>query len=47
MRGEAVRGSRRDGESYLFFVGRENYPLNWVENAQYEWGKAQVLQQLN
>ena len=41
----ADRGSRRDGESYLFFVGRENYPLNWIENAQYEWGKAQVLQQ--
>lgn len=41
----ADRSAGRDGESYLFFVGRENYPLAWVENAQYPWGKAQVLQQ--
>ena len=27
------------------FVGRENYPLSWVEGAKYEWGKAQVLSQ--
>ncbi len=39
------RQSGKDGHSYLFFVGRENYPLHWVENAQYQWGKAQVLQQ--
>jgi len=32
-----------DGESVLFFVGRENYPLAWVEGAAYPWGKAQVL----
>ena len=32
-----------DGESYIFFVGRENYPLSWVEGATYPWGKAQVL----
>jgi transketolase len=32
-----------DGESVIFFVGRENYPLRWVENATYQWGKAQVL----
>ncbi len=35
----------KNGESYLFFVGRENYPLSWVEGATYPWGKAQVLQQ--
>lgn len=38
------RQAGRDGDSYLFFVGRENYPLSWVEGAKYEWGKAQVLQ---
>ncbi len=43
----ADRGSGKDGESYIFFVGRENYPLHWVENATYPWGKAQVLQQGN
>jgi transketolase len=31
------------GESVIFFVGRENYPLHWLENAKYEWGKADVL----
>lgn len=35
----------RDGESYIFFVGRENYPLRWVDGAQYPWGKAQVLRE--
>jgi len=35
------------GESYIFFVGRENYPVYWVENTSYEWGAAQVLQQGN
>jgi transketolase len=33
----------KDPENYIFFVGRENYPLSWVEGAKYEWGKAQVL----
>jgi transketolase len=32
-----------DGESVLFFVGRENYPTQWTPNARYEWGKAQTL----
>ena len=41
----ADRAAGRDGESYIFFVGRENYPLYWVEGAKYPWGKAQVLQQ--
>ncbi len=35
----------KDGESVIFFVGRENYPVSLVENAKYEWGKAQVLSQ--
>jgi len=39
----ADRKAGRDGESYIFFVGRENYPIHWVENASYPWGKAQVL----
>jgi transketolase len=25
-------------------VGRENYPVTWLENATYPWGKAQVTQ---
>ncbi len=39
----ADRSQGKDGESVLFFVGRENYPVYWVENASYEWGKAQVI----
>ena len=39
------RKAGRDGESYVFFVGRENYPLSWVEGATYPWGKAQVLRE--
>jgi transketolase len=42
---EADRAAGKDGETYIFFVGRENYPLNWVENPVYDWGKAQVLQE--
>lgn len=38
-----ARQQGKDGESVLFFVGRENYPLTWVPEAQYAWGKAQVL----
>ncbi len=41
----ADRAAGKDGESYLFFVGRENYPMYWVEGAKYPWGKAQILQQ--
>jgi transketolase len=33
----------KDGESYLFFVGRENYPVHWIAHASYPWGKAQIL----
>jgi transketolase len=39
----ADRAAGKDGDSYLFFVGRENYPLTWIEGAKYPWGKAQVL----
>ena len=37
------RAAGRDGESCIFFVGRENYPLSWVEKATYPWLKAQVI----
>jgi transketolase len=40
----ADRVAGRDGSSYLFFVGREGYPVAWASDARYEWGKAQVLQ---
>jgi transketolase len=42
-----ARQRNEDPDTYIFFVGRENYPLQWVENAKYEWGKAQVLQEGN
>jgi len=41
----ADRAAGKDGETYIFFVGRENYPLRLIEGATYPWGKAQVLQQ--
>ena len=39
------RKAGRDGESVLFFVGRENYPVEWVPGATYAWGKAQIIQE--
>jgi transketolase len=39
----ADRAAGKDGENYIFFVGRENYPMSWIEGAKYPWGKAQVL----
>ncbi len=39
----ADRAAGQDGENYIFFVGRENYPLTWIEGAQFPWGKAQIL----
>jgi transketolase len=39
------RNAGRDGESVVFFVGRENYPQQWVENPEYPWGKAQVVRE--
>ena len=40
-----ARREGREPENYIFFVGRENYPLTWVEGAKFPWGKAQVLQE--
>jgi transketolase len=40
-----ARQAGKDPDNYIFFVGRENYPLSWVENAKYDWGKAQIIQQ--
>ncbi len=39
------RKAGHDGESVVFFVGRENYPVRWVEGSTYPWGKAQVIQE--
>ena len=39
------RTAGRDGESVLFFVGRENYPVRWVDGSSYPWGKAQIIQE--
>lgn len=38
-----ARAKGEDGESVVFFVGRENYPVRWREGAAYPWGRAQVL----
>ena len=38
-----VAQARESGDSYIFFVGRENYPLSFAEHATYPWGKAEVL----
>jgi transketolase len=43
----ADRLAGRDGESYVFFVGRENYPLTWIDGATFPWGRAQVLREGN
>ncbi len=37
----------RVGESVIFFLGRENYPVEYIEGATYAWGKAQVLREGN
>ena len=39
------RAAGKDGESYIFFVGRENYPVEWIEGATYPWGRSQVVRQ--
>jgi transketolase len=38
-----ARAAGGDGESYIFFVGREGYPVRWLEGTNYPWGQAQVL----
>ena len=40
-----ARKAQKDPDNYIFFVGRENYPVAWVEKAKYEWNKAQLLQE--
>ena len=40
-----AKGAGKDPHNYIFFVGRENYPIHWVENAKYDWHKAQLLQE--
>jgi len=32
-------------DSVLFYLGRENYPVHYLDDAKYEWGKAQVLRE--
>ena len=39
------RAAGHHGESVIFFVGRETYPVKWVEGSNYAWGKAQVIQE--
>ncbi|MEI6356483.1 MAG: transketolase C-terminal domain-containing protein [Verrucomicrobiota bacterium] len=39
------RAAGHHGESVIFFVGRETYPVKWVEGSDYAWGKAQVIQE--
>lgn len=39
------RKAGKDGESYVFFVGRENYPVAWIPGAPYPWGRAQVVRE--
>jgi transketolase len=38
-----AREEGHEGESVIFFVGRENYPVHWTEHAKYPWGQAEVL----
>lgn len=42
---ESDRMEGRDGESYFFFVGRENYPAELKEGMNYELGRAQVIRE--
>ena len=39
-----ARAAGENGETVIFFVGRENYPVRWVENGTYRWGQAQVIE---
>ncbi len=38
-----ARERGENGESVVFFVGRENYPVHLDGAAHYEWGRAQIL----
>ncbi len=41
----ADRTAGADGESYLFFIGRESYPIHWMDQPNYEWGRAQIVRE--
>jgi transketolase len=41
----ADRSAGKDGESYLFFLGRESYPVQWLEKPDYAWGRAQIVRE--
>jgi transketolase len=40
-----AREAGEDGETVVFFLGREDHPMRWQENAAYAWEKAQVLRE--
>jgi len=40
---KADRVAGKNGDSYVFFVGRENYPSKWTESELPEYGKTQTL----
>lgn len=40
---EAAKLAGKEAESYIFFVGRENFPVSLGENLTYQLGKAQLL----
>jgi len=43
---DAFSEARKNGripKTYIFFLGRENFPQNYKENASYELGKVQVI----
>lgn len=42
---ESARVEGRDGESFFFFVGRENFPAEIKEGLEYKLGKAQVIKE--
>ncbi|MFN8370988.1 MAG: transketolase C-terminal domain-containing protein [Bacteriovoracaceae bacterium] len=39
----ADRKNGKDGESVIFFIGRENFPAYYKENLNYTWGEPLVL----
>jgi transketolase len=41
----ADRRAGKDGESYIFFVGRESYPIHWMDQPDYGWGRAQIVRE--
>lgn len=41
---EMARIEGRAGNSFVFFLGRENFPTQYVDGLNYELGKAQVLE---